>query len=197
MHLTDPQTGQWFVSFEGTKWWFDSGSIALDFAYTGSMGDNPSWEQWHTPGDLAAWIDQRFGVQPPVSASHLADAKTLRHTVASLVTAASDGRPFRRSSVRVLDRYAAGPDVAPQLGRRPRPSLEEVLAGIAREAVIILRDQSERIRQCAAGDCQIIYLDTSRSANRMWCSMQRCGNRHKVRQQRARLRALATKGEAR
>ena len=33
--------GQWFTSAEGTRWWFDSGSFALDFAYTGGDGRQP------------------------------------------------------------------------------------------------------------------------------------------------------------
>ena len=31
-----------------------------------------------------------------------------------------------------------------------------------------------------------LFHDVSRSGARRWCSMQRCGNRHKVRQHRAR-----------
>ena len=41
---TEPAVGQWFVSNDGVRWWFDSGDISLDFAYTGSMGDGrPEW----------------------------------------------------------------------------------------------------------------------------------------------------------
>ena len=64
-----------------------------------------------------------------------------------------------------------------------------------RDAVVVLRDRADRIRECAAGDCQVIYLDTSRSGNRTWCSMQRCGNRHKVRQRRARDDRLPVEGQ--
>ncbi|MBW8872916.1 MAG: CGNR zinc finger domain-containing protein, partial [Leifsonia sp.] len=43
-----------------------------------------------------------------------------------------------------------------------------------------------RIRECSAEDCRLVYLDTSRSGTRRWCSMHRCGNRAKVREHRAR-----------
>ncbi|AYY12614.1 hypothetical protein EF847_07725 [Actinobacteria bacterium YIM 96077] len=183
---TVPSVGQWFVSAEGTRWWFDSGSIALDFAYTGSMGTNPLWERWHAPEDMAQWLEERFGVRFRVTASDLAATKRLRDAVAILVTRAAAGEAFPPATVELLDDHAARPDVAPQLGRDPRPTLDQVLAGLAREAVVVLRDHADRIRECAAGDCQVIYLDTSRSGNRSWCSMMRCGNRNKVRQQRAR-----------
>jgi predicted RNA-binding Zn ribbon-like protein len=47
-------------------------------------------------------------------------------------------------------------------------------------------EASGRLRACAAADCGYFYLDTSRSGNRRWCSMQRCGNRAKVRAHRER-----------
>jgi predicted RNA-binding Zn ribbon-like protein len=36
-----------------------------------------------------------------------------------------------------------------------------------------------------------VFRDESRTANRRWCSMQRCGNRAKVRAHRARQAATA------
>ena len=76
------------------------------------------------------------------------------------------------------------PDLAPQLGTRS-PTSDRMLAAIGRDAVASLR-RPDRIRTCSAGDCGVMYLDTSRSGTRTWCSMSRCGNRHKVRQLRAR-----------
>ena len=57
---------------------------------------------------------------------------------------------------------------------------------MAREAVeLFSADERERIRECAADDCAIVFYDESRSNNRRWCSMQRCGNRAKVRAHRS------------
>ena len=62
----------------------------------------------------------------------------------------------------------------------------QALSTIARDAVDLFGDvNADRIRECS-GDCGIVYLDTSRAATRRWCSMQRCGNRAKVRAHRAR-----------
>ena len=83
---TDPAVGQWFVSRDGVRWWFDSGDISLDFAYTGSMGGRPEWERWHVPSDLDAWVEERFGVQVRATEQDLATAKELRDAIAWLVT---------------------------------------------------------------------------------------------------------------
>jgi len=185
---TEPAVGQWFVSNDGVRWWFDSGDIALDFAYTGSMGDGrPEWELWHERGDLERWVEERFGVVVTATEADLRRAKRLRDAIARLVTDVSQGRGQRPEQQQVVNRYAARPDVAPRLGGDdPQPTVDQVLAGLAREAVHLLREHADRIRECGGDRCALVYLDTSRSANRRWCSMSRCGNRHKVRQQRAR-----------
>ena len=45
---------------------------------------------------------------------------------------------------------------------------------------------STRLRQCAGDNCALLFLDTSRPGKRRWCSMERCGNRNKVREFRSR-----------
>lgn len=194
---TEPAVGQWFVSNDGVRWWFDSGDISLDFAYTGSMGDGrPEWEYWHGPEDAEAWVLARFGVRVSVTEADLRSAKRLRDAIAGLVTDVSQGRPQRPDQQEVVNRYAARPDVAPQLGAVDvQPSIDQVLASLAREAVHVLREHADGIRECGGDNCAIVYLDTSRSANRRWCSMSRCGNRHKVRESRARQAAARSTTE--
>jgi predicted RNA-binding Zn ribbon-like protein len=40
---------------------------------------------------------------------------------------------------------------------------------------------ADRVRRCAGNDCLLTFVDTSRPGRRRWCSMERCGNRAKVR----------------
>jgi len=55
-------------------------------------------------------------------------------------------------------------------------------SGRVREAVGLLGPAATgRLRRCADPECRMLYLDTSRAGSRRWCSMQRCGNRSKVR----------------
>ena len=59
--------------------------------------------------------------------------------------------------------------------------LEWLLAAIARSAAeMIAEGASARLRTCSNPSCGLFFYDTSRTRRRRWCSMTRCGNRHKV-----------------
>jgi predicted RNA-binding Zn ribbon-like protein len=185
-------TGQWFRSGDGHRWWFDSGALPLDFAYSGAMGDNPEWEILHSPDDLAAWLEGRFPEQlMPAAQRDLTDALALRAAIARSAMAAGRGEAPAADDVDIINLFAATPDIPPalaggsrQAGRtRARPG--QALSAMAREAVeLFTAEQRARIRLCAADDCGLVFYDESRSNNRRWCSMKRCGNRAKVRTHR-------------
>jgi len=187
-------TGQWFTSSSSRQWWFDSGARALDFAYTGAMGNNPAWERLNTPSDLATWLDGRFDASDgTVTERDLTDATGLREAIASIATALSVNETPDPKQVDVINLFAATPDVPPRLAGgamkagRTTVRTGQALSTMAREAVFLFGvEQHERIRECAAEDCALVFYDESRSNNRRWCSMQRCGNRAKVRSHRAR-----------
>ena len=187
-------TGQWLEQSGGPKWWFDSGALALDFAYTGPMPDQAVREYLPTVDDLAAWLDPRFDeVDGAVSEGDLRDAHALRAAIARAATAASEDAAPAATDVDMINLYAAIPDIPPSLGGgsrqagRTRARTGQALSVIAREAVQLFSpDERERIRVCAADDCEVVFYDESRSNNRRWCSMARCGNRAKVRDYRER-----------
>jgi predicted RNA-binding Zn ribbon-like protein len=61
--------------------------------------------------------------------------------------------------------------------RPERP--EDLLAPLAYAAARLFTEgDSTRIRKCA--NCVLHFQDTSKKANRRWCSMRLCGNRFKV-----------------
>lgn len=47
-------------------------------------------------------------------------------------------------------------------------------------ADLLVGHQLARVRQCANPVCGWLFLDTSKSGNRRWCSMSACGNRAKA-----------------
>lgn len=58
---------------------------------------------------------------------------------------------------------------------------EWLLAAIARSAAeILVEGLAARLRLCANPACGLFFSDLSRTRRRRWCSMARCGNRHKV-----------------
>jgi predicted RNA-binding Zn ribbon-like protein len=186
-------TGQWFLSSEGNQWWFDSGALCLDFAYTGSMGDNPAWEQFHQPAELGGWLAGRFErVNTEATERELIDGIALRAAIAGLAKATSAHRPPNGDDIDTINLFAATPNIPPSLAGGSRQAgrsavrVGQALATIARNAVELFRDDTGRLRACSAENCGLIFYDESRSNNRRWCSMQRCGNRSKVRAHRAR-----------
>ncbi|NYD66917.1 CGNR zinc finger domain-containing protein [Agromyces atrinae] len=188
--------GQW-LSTDGRAWWFDSGSLALDFAYTGAMPDDAARETFHSPAELTTWLSERLPLPvSPARSRDLLDAKALRDAVARLAVEASGGGDARTGDIDTINLFAATPDIPPALAGATRQagrslaSVPQALSTIARDAVgVFAPGNRQRIRVCAGEDCSIVYLDTSRAGSRRWCSMQRCGNRSKVRAHRARLAA--------
>jgi predicted RNA-binding Zn ribbon-like protein len=94
-----------------------------------------------------------------------------------------------------LNRLAAEPVAAPRIDAHRRLTwaaadpVAAALSAIARDAITVLTDPlAGRLRECAAPDCAFLFLDTSRPGNRRWCATNRCGNRQRVRDHRARHR---------
>ena len=189
-------TGQWLVS-QGTRWFFDTGALSLDFAYTGASGGNPDSDQFHAPGDLGRWLGERFPrLDGEPGERELSDALGLRSAIFAIAAALSERRAPTADDVDTVNLFAATPDVPPALagGRRQagagRIRIGQALSSVARDAVELfghevdsshLESGEQRIRQCSASDCGLVFYDESRTNNRRWCSMQRCGNRAKVR----------------
>lgn len=176
---------------DGRRWHFDSGSLALDFGYTGDYGyDRPDWERLHEPRDLHDWIDSRFGsLDTPISKGQLAGALDVRSAVTLLAHAAADGTVSDARSVDLLNEIAAATPVRPHLsgGSTPAatPTLPAVLSTVAGNAIEVLTSPGRRVRRCSGDNCALIFFDHSRPNARRWCSMARCGNRAKVRAHRA------------
>nr|WP_256415830.1 MULTISPECIES: CGNR zinc finger domain-containing protein [unclassified Frigoribacterium] len=161
-------------------------------------GSTP-WDGLLLPADLDDWIGERFdGIAGSAGDRELADARGLRDAVARLAVAAADGTSTDPDDVDTLNLFAALPDVPPSLegGRRQagagRLRLGQAMASVARDAVTLFTavgfvgGPDSRLRRCTNEACGLVFFDESRAGSRRWCSMQRCGNRAKVRAHRAR-----------
>ena len=190
-------TGQWMNDADDRRWWFESGALVLDFAYTGRVGDDATSSSRAVaavdrPADLAAWLRDRFDqFDGQVGEHELRDALLFRDALARAVLDASASRAPKPADVDTINLFAATPDIPPSLpGGTRQAGRSSVRAGqalsvLARQAVALLDGaNSDRIRECDAADCTIVFYDESRSNNRRWCSMARCGNRAKVRKHR-------------
>ncbi|RKN43799.1 CGNR zinc finger domain-containing protein [Streptomyces hoynatensis] len=183
-------------SHTGAAYRFDPGALCLELLTTGGPGPFRRYEVLHHPGDLAAWAGRsRLSPTPElrISPDEVAQARRVRDALCRVVLAHVRGEPHPPGDVAAVNEAAARPALAPALGpsgtRRwaGTPDGTQLLATVARDAVELLSGPyGHRVRVCAAEDCHLLYVDTSRPGRRRWCSMEHCGNRHKVRALRAR-----------
>ncbi|MFE9459156.1 CGNR zinc finger domain-containing protein [Streptomyces californicus] len=128
-----------------------------------------------------------------VSVAEVAGARALRDALWRLMEArVASARPDP-DDLATLNDAAAQPPLTPRLTAdgawewAPGGTGTGLLSTVARDAVDLFTGAyAHRIRVCGAHDCRLLFVDTSRPGKRRWCSMERCGNRHKVRAHRAR-----------
>ncbi|MFJ2096441.1 CGNR zinc finger domain-containing protein [Streptomyces anulatus] len=196
---------------DGSSFRFDPGALCLELLPTGGPGPLAYFEVLHEPADLVRWAaESRLpdGLGPGdgpgsgpgpalvVSAGEVADARVLRDALWRLAEGHVEGVPPGPDDLATLNDAAAHPPLAARLtagGDRewaPGGSGAGLLSTVARDAVELFTGAfAHRIRTCGAHGCRLLFVDTSRPGRRRWCSMERCGNRHKVRAHRARLTA--------
>lgn len=181
---------------------FSSGRLCLDLVATVGERWQRSFERLRTPQDLGRWLVEASLLRhaPRVEQSELEDARRLRESIYRMARRAGAGRPEWRD-LGELNRWAAKPPLAPRLGDDGRTvtwvadrPVEAALATIARDAVELLSGPlAARIRECAAPDCALMFVDNSRPGQRRWCSMEACGNRVKTAAYRGRRTSRSAK----
>jgi predicted RNA-binding Zn ribbon-like protein len=182
---------------EELRFHWKSGRVCLDFVATVGERWRRSFERLLKPEDLARWCVESGLVNepPPVSRRQLAAGRTLREAINRLAHSGLDPEVGDRAE---LNRWAAQAPLAPQLTEpgdliwvSERP-VEAMFATIARDAVDLLTGPlADRIRECSAPDCALLFVDTSRPGQRRWCSGAACGNRTRTKTYRARRKERA------
>jgi predicted RNA-binding Zn ribbon-like protein len=168
---------------------FTSGRLCLWFLATvGNRGSQP-FERLETPADLSRWFVQAWLVDHLVSfeESDLQKTRLLRESIYRATLARIKHHAPEQQDREIINDWAARPPLVPQLNSDGRTLswdsqrfLDAALAMIARDAVLLFANpEAERLKVCAQPVCAMLFLDTSRSGQRRWCSMNVCGNRAK------------------
>ncbi|PTL85723.1 ABATE domain-containing protein [Vitiosangium sp. GDMCC 1.1324] len=175
---------------------FRSGRLALDMPATlaGRLKAEPR-ELLETPHDLGRWL-VAAGLAARVAeptAEELHQARELREVLYRLAVACVREEGFASGDRATLNRWAAEPAPVPQLGPEgltwTHGGVRSLLAAVARDGVELFGGPlAERIRKCTQEGCALLFVDTSRSGQRRWCSMAGCGNKAKVAEFRRRQR---------
>lgn len=167
---------------------FTAGRLCLDLAATVGERWRRSFDRLRTPEDLGRWLVEAglSDSAPQVVHDQLEATRALRDAIyRAAKLAGADG--LDPAEVAVINRWAAVPSLAPQLAQdkvvawvADRP-VEAALSTIARDAIdLVSGPLAGRVRECAAPDCALLFVDTSRPGRRRWCSMEACGNRAKT-----------------
>jgi predicted RNA-binding Zn ribbon-like protein len=177
---------------EELRFHWKSGRVCLDFVATVGERWRRSFERLLGPEDLARWFVESGLLEDPPSVSErqLAAGRELREAINRLARPGVEPEAGDRTK---LNRWAARAPLAPQLTERDellwtskRP-VEAAFATIARDAVDLLTGPLvDRIRECGAPDCALLFVDTSRPGQRRWCSGAACGNRTRTKTYRRR-----------
>jgi len=185
------------LPLEELRFHWKSGRLCLDLVATVGERWRRSFERLLGPEDLARWLVDAgmLGETPPVTARQLESGRVLREAINRLARPGVEPQPGDRGE---LNRWAARAPLAPQLTEQgnvvwvsERP-VQASFATIARDAIELLTEPlAGRIRECAAPDCALLFLDSSRPGQRRWCAGEACGNRTRTKAYRQRRKARA------
>lgn len=178
---------------------FVAGDVALDLTSTVHHRRTGATDLLVTPDDLAHWltaagvVDTRVKVAP----AEFTTALRLREAIYRLAVAARDHGRFDTPDRKLLNRIARGTPIRLKLaddGTVARSGdAASAIATLARSAIeLVTGDLAPSIKECAAGECTRLYVDSSRKGARRWCDMRECGNRAKVANFRARHETVVT-----
>lgn len=157
-------------------------------------GGEPA-ERLGDPAALRHWLGSR-GLEPggPLERADLEQTRRLREAMRGLLLA-NNGQAVDSTSIRVIRDASRRVLLRVDVGAGGAASVEPVGAGaaglFARLLIAIATAQVDgtwpRLKACPG--CGLAFYDRSRNRSRTWCSMERCGNRAKLRAYRARHRA--------
>jgi predicted RNA-binding Zn ribbon-like protein len=124
-------------------------------------------------------------------------ARKLREHLHRILAAVHSGRAARRLDLDAISAAIQAAHAAQVLVTSPSsrlashrwspplaPDIPLHACSLAIERLLVGEDR-KRIRKCGASDCDVYYVDKSKSQLRQWCSMKGCGNREKQRRWRS------------
>lgn len=188
---------------------WNGGHPALDLVNT--VDERPSdapVERLATYRDLVRFVELAGLVEPAIAtrlrrldnragARVVGHARKLREHLHDILIAAHLGRAARDRDLDAISAAIRAAHAAQVLAASPAlglarhgwspasaPDIPLHACSLAIERLLVDTDR-KKIRKCSAFDCDVFYVDTSKSQLRQWCSMKGCGNREKQRRWRS------------
>ena len=174
--------------------------LELVRAFVNTWDAEDDTEALASPAELTAWLGEHDLLDSGVraTATDHSHAVALREALRALLLA-NAGMDPEPTAASVLDeaarRAVLGVRFDPDGRVRTAPEARGVDGALGRLLAIVAAAQEDgtwsRLKACLADDCQWAYYDRSRNRSAVWCDMQVCGNRQKVRSFRERHRPHA------
>jgi predicted RNA-binding Zn ribbon-like protein len=182
--------------------------LCLDFSNTvdwrnskdaqDSLGSFQSLVVWSTKKGIIGRQDATELIQSAtgrnLESSTLKRAVELRESIYKIFSAVAHGRKPSEQDIRALNDVLASASVSTRVARKgdqfewewdvDGSPQSRLLWPIAKSAADLLTSgKLGRVRECANEEdgCGFVFIDTTKSGTRRWCSMDTCGNRTKVR----------------
>ena len=150
------------------------------------LPDPAAYHRWTRAQKLASDVEEiafaeilAFRQQLNALADALGAGRQAPGSAVAALNAVLARQPGHEQLVRVSGRWSVR--LAPE---RPRKALEVV----ARSAAATLADPARTVRRCAASPCSLVFLDSSTTQSRRWCSATVCGGRGRIERRRGLLR---------
>lgn len=178
---------------------FIGGRLALDFVNELGRSSNFSWDELLDfllaakiiSAERSAQLLSLPDADPHSAGSLLVKARRLHAALRLGFVAVLRGEAMPRAGAEAINeilRITEGHDELVSHGSKwhiefvaRENSLDWLLAAVARSGAEILAEApAAPLRVCSNPGCGLFFYDTSRTHRRRWCSMARCGNRHKV-----------------
>jgi predicted RNA-binding Zn ribbon-like protein len=151
------------------------------------------------PRELGAWMSKRglLWSGAKITPAMFETALQLRASVRGYLACDPPERSKNRDATRSLNRamrlFPLVPEARIDRGLALQAASDDALAGMS-AVVAELYEGSilgtlDRLKMCAAEECQRVFFDRSKPATRRWCMSTLCGNRMKTRTYRERHRS--------
>ena len=171
-----------------TEFTWVGGRPSVDFTATLGKREQAPFERIPEVADLGRWFRESGLTRqaPPISPAARGMAIELREALYRLFSGTAVA-----ADVSVVNRWSSRRLPGPRLTSEftledAAPETTDLLSTLARDAIDLLTGPyAGRIRSCAADDCSLLFVDTSRPGQRRWCSMNTCGARAKMAAYRA------------
>ena len=154
-----------------------------------------------TPAQLESWMHARdlLARNETVPLADYRLALELRAAMRSFVQLPDEDRTDDRTRIMRLNRATSAYPLVLHASRagsvtlQPSAGANRLGRVVAELFALAQAGRLDRLKMCGSSECQWVFFDRSKPANRRWCSSSLCGNRQKTRAYRDRLKRASAR----